>query len=110
VGECGNDSWEISGRLFEASRPNKQFARFVRAAAYFSLVERRSSNAIGVHVNYFDALAYAKCCGKRPPAEAEWEFAARGGSQGQPYVWGSEEGAKGKWMANTYQRGLLIRI
>ena len=56
-----------------------------------------------VQVAYEDALAYAKWAGKRLPTEAEWEFAARGGLAGKPFVWGDEFRPNGKWMANTYQ-------
>ena len=56
-----------------------------------------------VHVAYDDAVAYAEWAGKRLPTEAEWEFAARGGRTGEPFVWGNEFRPDGKWMANTFQ-------
>jgi formylglycine-generating enzyme required for sulfatase activity len=56
-----------------------------------------------VHVAYDDVLAYAKWANKRLPTEAEWEFAARGGLDGKPYVWGDEFRPHGKFMANTFQ-------
>jgi sulfatase modifying factor 1 len=56
-----------------------------------------------VQVAYEDAQAYAKWAHKRLPTEAEWEFAARGGFAGKPFVWGDEFRPNKKWMANTYQ-------
>jgi sulfatase modifying factor 1 len=56
-----------------------------------------------VHVAYEDALVYARWAGKRLPTEAEWEFAARGGLAGKPFVWGDEFRPHRQWMANTHQ-------
>jgi formylglycine-generating enzyme len=56
-----------------------------------------------VHVTYDDALAYATWAGKELPAEAEWEYAARGGLDGAVFPWGDEFAPKGRQMANTWQ-------
>lgn len=56
-----------------------------------------------VLVAYPDAEAYANWAYKRLPTEAEWEFAARGGLAGKPFVWGEKFRPNGKWMANTFQ-------
>jgi formylglycine-generating enzyme required for sulfatase activity len=56
-----------------------------------------------VQVTYRDALAYAAWRGHDLPTEAEYEYAARGGVDGETYPWGNTPTVDGRYMANTWQ-------
>ncbi|NKB33574.1 MAG: SUMF1/EgtB/PvdO family nonheme iron enzyme [Pseudomonadales bacterium] len=56
-----------------------------------------------VQVTYEDALAYCNWAGKELPTEAQFEFAARGGHEGEIYSWGSQPRHEHEAITNHWQ-------
>ncbi|MEL6477784.1 MAG: formylglycine-generating enzyme family protein [Pseudomonadota bacterium] len=56
-----------------------------------------------VHIALEDAIAYAEWKGERLPTEAEFEYASRGGLDGERYATGRTLTKDGSYVANTWQ-------
>ena len=62
-----------------------------------------------VQVAWEDAKAYADWLGRNLATEAQWEFAARGGLEGQTFAWGETYDPVDGWKANTWQGSFPVK-
>jgi sulfatase modifying factor 1 len=67
-----------------------------------SSIEDREEHPV-VQVSRNDAVVYCQWAGKRLPTEAEWEIAAKGGTDFEKYYWGTELLENNTYHCNIWQ-------
>jgi formylglycine-generating enzyme len=67
-----------------------------------STIDTRLEHPV-VHLSWSDCVAYANWAGKELPTEAQWEYAARAGREGDDFPWGKDRNPDGKWLCNIWQ-------